>query len=76
MQSAMEIKLSRVSTAVFSLPLTKSSKSRAVPPIRPGPCTEDGSTYTTSTPSRSAASRIARSASYFERSYSERNEPR
>jgi hypothetical protein len=47
-----------------------------VPPVRPGPWTEEGFTHTRSMPRRSASARTARSASYFERSYAERNHPR
>ena len=41
---------------------------RPVPPARPGPCTEDGFTETTSTPSRSPAASAATSPSCLERS--------
>ena len=39
-----------------------------VPPARPGPCTEDGLTDTTSTPSRAPAASAASSPSCLERS--------
>ena len=47
-----------------------------MPPVRPGPCTEAGLTHTSSMLWRSASRTAARSASYFERSYSDRNQPR
>ena len=44
--------------------------------MRPGPCTEDGFTQTTGTPSSSPSARTLRSASSFERSYCDRKLPR
>ena len=41
---------------------------RPVPPVRPGPCTDDGFTQTTSSPVRAASSITACSPSVFERS--------
>src|SRR3954449_12605751 len=47
-----------------------------VPPVRPGPCTEDGLTDTTSTPVARAVAKAACSPSCLERSYNDRYDPR
>ena len=44
--------------------------------MRPGPCTEEGFTQTTGTPSSAPNARTLRSASSFERSYCDRKLPR
>ena len=43
-----------------------------LPLARPGPCTEEGLSATTSTPSRSPAANAASSDSCLERSYTDR----
>jgi hypothetical protein len=47
-----------------------------LPPVRGGPCTEDGFTATTSMPVAAAVANTACSPSCFERSYTDRYEPR
>ncbi len=47
-----------------------------MPRTRPGPCTDAGLTHTTSIPAAAASASTTRSASHFDRSYWERNEPR
>ena len=75
-QSSMSTRLMFVGTNTFSRPSRNASRNRAVPPLRPGPCTEEGLTQTRSCPSSRAALSAARSPSVLVRSYVERYDPR
>ena len=67
-QSSMSTTDSHVFTSTGSRPFTMSSSNVADPPVRPGPCTDEGFTLTTAMPSSSPRASTRRSPRNFDRS--------